>query len=64
MARGEFVQTYEGEENTTIPHTVGAITLGTCGNIQGGASCHSLASGRALQWVWNVVKVLKIPENP
>ena len=45
VARVEFVQTYEGTDNTMLPLTVGAVELGQCDNLQGGLRCCILVSG-------------------
>ena len=45
---GEFVQTYEGTDNTMNGRTIDAIALGPSSNLQGGIRCYSLVSGRIL----------------
>ena len=41
---GEFVQTFEGSNNTMEPHTVDSVGLGPAGNLQGGLRCFSMVS--------------------
>ena len=46
----DYVQTFEGLENAMKGQTIGAITLGPSGNLQGGVQFFSLKSGLILNW--------------
>ena len=58
---GEFVQTFEGSDNTMAPRTVDAIMMGPTGNLQGGVRCLSFEKGKVLNRQWNDVQNLKMP---
>ena len=60
---GEFVQTYEGTDNTMSPRTADTIALGPAMNMQGRIRCFSLVSGRVLQRVWKDVIIYKMLVN-
>ena len=57
---GELFQTCEGTCVTMSTHTVDAIALDPCGNVQGGFRCYSLVSGRVSQRKWKDSEVFKM----
>ena len=48
MIPGEYAQIFEGSDNTMKERTIGAISLGPSGNLQGGVRFFSLKSGLIL----------------
>ena len=60
---GEFVQTFEGSNNTMEPHTVDAVGLRATRNLQGGLRCFSLVSGKVLNVLWKDLTIMKMPLN-
>jgi len=60
---GEFVQTFEGSDNTMNKRTIDAIALGPNGNLQGGIRCFSLSTGKILSRQACDVHILKWPDS-
>jgi hypothetical protein len=60
---GEYVQVFEGTDNTTKERTVGAIALGPTGNLQGGVSFFSIHTGRILDRGKKDYQLLKMPQD-
>ena len=63
IMQDEFVQTYDGTDDTMYLCTIDAIDMGPCGNFQGGIRRFSIATGRILECTWSNVEARKMPIN-
>ena len=57
----EFLQSFEGTDNTMIPRTIDAIAIITTGNFQVGISFFQFSNGKILNRQWKYMQTLKIP---
>ena len=60
---GEYVHTYEGTTNIMKLCTIGTLTLGPSGNLQGGVCCYSLEIRKIFHPFLKYITILKMSQG-